>query len=452
MLRFNCRLNIGKGVSLKISIAVILFLAMLLTFLVYPFIATADGLTRVAIASGLPFSNFTVLPPLQSFLIKSSIRAVGGVGLYTLVQVVLFYISVLAVYKCLLRAAPSVFIFIALPTILIPIFFVFPAILTDSSLVFTCLALIGFMIIHIGESNANKYFCFFIFTGLLCVLFGIRLNSIVVAPVIVVLVFLYANSFKWYSVVSVCLSAVFVLIINSDFRSSARPEALGMAWEIISVVKDNKNDKFLGSALDFCGSTEQAVSRYNDRFLNSIFWDASPPLPVQCITSVAGSAQVKNFYFSMISKYPLEWIRVKASFWGRVYGLSAPLENIRRGVHGVDDRTKAWGGRESPHQLMIRESFFNSADFLGALVYRPVVSLVLSLLSVVMVFYFSKESFGRFFCIFSLSNFYYAGFMISAQSMEFRYFAPTFYLNFIIFVSLVLLLIVRFLRRGVLYV
>lgn len=452
MLRFNYFLNLSRSAALNISITVILFLAMLLTFWVYPFIATADGLARVSIASGLQLGSFTVLPPMQSYLIKASITAVGGVGLYTFTQVALFYVSVLAVYKTLLRDMHAIYIFAALLTILVPVFFVFPAILTDSSLVFSCLALIGVMIVKVGESNANKLFCFFAFTGLLCVLFGVRLNSIVVAPVIVLLVFLYANSFRWYSVVSVCVSVLFVFIVNSDFRSNARPEALGMAWEIVSVAKSNKNDKFLSSSLDFCGSTEQAVGRYSDRFLNSIFWDASPPLPVQCITSVAGSIQVKDFYLSMIYKYPLEWARVKTSFWGRVYGVSAPLENIRRGVHGVDDRTKAWGGRESPHQLIVRESFFNSADFLGALVYRPVVGLVLSLLSVIMVFYFSKEAFGRFFCVFSLSNFYYAGFMISAQSMEFRYFAPTFYLNFILFISMVVLLVVKFLRRGVLYV
>ena len=434
MINSQWPLRFLRCMDLRLSIALCLILAVISTLSIYPFIATADGLARIASAVSSE-EGFTVLPPMQSYFMKASIWLVGGVGLYTLLQVFTFYAATVIAYKALLKdLPPAVSFFASILTILTPLFLVFPTILTDSAIVFTCIAVIGAMISSIEPMKINKTACFVVLTFTLCVLFGMRLNAIAVAPVVIVLVYFFARSFKWHALAAVIFSTGLITHINSDLRDSSRPEALGMAWEIVAVAKNNPNDEWLKHSLDFCGSTEGAIEKYSDRYLNAIFWDGAPPLPVTCITSVVSSSMVKAVYFSMIKSRPLDWAAVKLSIWGRVYGLTAPLENIRRGIHDVDAKTIEWGGRNTTQQASMREYFFNGADTLGALAYRPFVSVLLSMLC--FVFIFDKKVFPRFFCAWAMANAYYAGFLISAQSMEFRYFAPTFYVNFIIIVSL----------------
>lgn len=417
-----------------------MLLSVVMTLSIYPFIATADALARINFASGS--GGFTVLPPLQSYLMHLSIKIVGGIGLYTFFQIFLFYTAIAITYRNLLNDFPSPLVFfVSLLTITLPIFLVFPAILTDSSLVFSCIAFISAMISSIEPLKLNKNTCFFAFTILLCILFGMRLNSIILAPAIIVLVFLYAKTFKWHALLGIVISTAFVFTINNDLRNNSKPEALGMAWEIVAIAKKEKTDDWLNHSLDFCGSTQTAIERYSDRYLNSVFWDAGPPLPVWCITSIEGSAKVKEAYFSIIKSRPLDWAVMKLSFWARVYGLTAPLENIRRGVHDVDEKTMEWGGRVHSQQTTMRENFFNSADQLGGIVYKPYLSVTLSLILLILIS--DKKIFSRFFCLWALSNAYYAGFLISAQSMEFRYFAPTFYINLMIIVSLLIFAIAK---------
>lgn len=444
MINSKGPLRILRCLDLRLSLALCLILAVISTLSIYPFIATADGLARIAsaVSSG---GGFTVLPPMQSYFMKASIWLVGGLGLYTLFQVFSFYAATATTYKFLLNDfPPATAFFSSILTITTPMFFVFPAIITDSALVFTCIALIGVMISAIEPMKLNKISSFFALTILLCILFGMRLNSIAVAPVIVILILLFAKSFKWHAIAAIIISTAFVFYINSDLRKNSRPEALGMAWEIVAIAKSQPGEERLKHSLDFCGSTEGAIEKYNERYLNAVFWDGAPPLPVTCITSVEGSAKVKAVYFSIIKSQPLDWALMKLSFWARVYGMTAPLESIKRGIHDVDEKTIEWGGRNTTQQASMREYFFNGAESLGSLVYRPFVSVLLSMLC--LVFIFDKKIFPRFFCIWAIANAYYAGFLISAQSMEFRYFAPTFYVNCIIIVSLIAYSVARLYR------
>lgn len=331
-----------RQISLCWAVLLIILLALIVTFFIYPFIATADGIARINIAIGN--KDFSLLPPLQSQLFKYSIDITGGMGLYTVIQVIVFYLSVLLGYVLLLKSMSFNLIFaLALTTICIPIFLVFPTILTDSALVFSCLVFVEYLIMKVSASE-SVVLNFLIYIGVLFFLFGMRFNAIIVAPVILILIYFYAPTFKILGITGMLISICFVWLLNDMVRQKSRPEALSLAWEIIGVAHEVDDDDKLRKILNFCGDTDVAISRYHTKFLNPIFWDQNPPLPVNCIVSIEGSQKVKIAYFNVLREYPFQWIKVKLDFWLGTYGISQPLENIRRGFHSVDDFTIRWGG------------------------------------------------------------------------------------------------------------
>lgn len=410
-------------------------LAIYVESAIHPFIATADGLKRIDQATGTTASAFTVLPPLQSLLLQGSVSATGGLGLYTLIQIAAFYLATLVSYASLLSLAPrAALVLISIGTVLLPVFLVFPGILTDSAFVFCCMACIPTLILHAQKStSAVKPGHLALLTLLLTLLFGMRLNSVIAAPAIILMAFIYAKNFWRQALVAVAISLLLVGAVNRDFRQQARPEALGMAWEIVGTASlTHQADPSMASILDFCGDTQAAIGRFNTRYLNAIFWDSKPPLPVSCIASPKGNSEVISAYIQTITAHPMAWLTIKAKMWAGVYGLSKPLEGIRRGIHDVDEPTVHWGGQHSESQQAMRQLFFTTADGLGPLLYRPAFNTALACLATGLVFVWFKAAFPAFIALLVIGNSYYLGFLISAQSMEFRYFAPTFYINIMI--------------------
>jgi hypothetical protein len=172
--------------------------------------------------------------------------------------------------------------------------------------------------------------------------FGFRFNAVIVAPVMLCVIFLYHKQ-KLYIPLSIILaSIVFTSLINKDVRKDYKPEALGMAWELVSLARNNPNEEFIHK-LDFCGDTKAALTRFNPMALNSIFWDANPPLPVECIVSDEGSEKVKQSYSLAWKNNFSEIFKVKLGMWSNIFGISQPLMQIEHGINSVEKNAIEWG-------------------------------------------------------------------------------------------------------------
>lgn len=120
----------------------------------------------------------------------------------------------------------------------------------------------------------------------------------------------------------------------------------------------------------------------------------------------------------------------KLSFVSRTLGMSSPLITSARGIHGVDERTLSYGARPTPVQWSDRENFVRFTDSIGILTMRPwsMVSIFGALLLLGGMF---KLDLSRFIPVFLVGIFYYLSFCVNTQAMEFRYYAPSFFLFFI---------------------
>lgn len=149
-----------KTNSILFLVAISFVLVAFVTITIYPFIATADGIKRIMIATG-DAGVFNVLPPLQLILLGLSIDLTGGVGFYTFIQVLVLYLSVVVLYCVLLQKINFSYLFFAIVvTLAYPVTLIFPAILTDSALVFSCISIISFLIFKLPSIEIKFGFKF----------------------------------------------------------------------------------------------------------------------------------------------------------------------------------------------------------------------------------------------------------------------------------------------------
>lgn len=413
----------------------LLFLSVFLSKKSYPFIGTADGFKRLWIAAHSEIeSTFSVLPPLQSYIFRAFLFMTGDIWFYTILQSFLFYlctyISIKFIFRNSLTAISSLILLISFP-----VFSIFPLILTDSSIIYAFIAIFPALVCFCNNNiGAKKYLGYAILFFVTTAIFGFRFNAVIVAPVMLCVIFLYHKQ-KLYIPLSIILaSIVFTSLINKDVRKDYKPEALGMAWELVSLARNNPNEEFIHK-LDFCGDTKAALTRFNPMALNSIFWDANPPLPVECIVSNEGSEKVKQSYSLAWKNNFSEIFKVKLGMWSNIFGISQPLMQIEHGINSVEKNAIEWGAKDNEDNTQIRYYFSKAGNETRNITLRPVVSFVLLGMSILLILFFNKKAFIPTVIMSSFSLFYYCGFMISAQSMEFRYFAPSFFINCLITVS-----------------
>ena len=144
----------------------------------------------------------------------------------------------------------------------------------------------------------------------------------------------------------------------------------------------------------------------------------------------------------MKQSYSLAWknnfseiFKVKLGMWSNIFGISQPLMQIEHGINSVEKNAIEWGAKDNEDNTQIRYYFSKAGNETRNITLRPVVSFVLLGMSILLILFFNKKAFIPTVIMSSFSLFYYCGFMISAQSMEFRYFAPSFFINCLITVS-----------------
>ena len=418
-----------------------LCLSVFLVCCISPFIGLADGFSRWNLAmeickSGKISSN-TLLSPILPYFKAITYKMTGGFILFTILQVFLFYISV-GMYSFLLLKEKVVSVFKAkIPlwfissflAIFFPTCFIFPALLTDSSAIFSFIGIWIFVHTQL-KKTVLRYICEFILLTL-CAM--IRINSLVLFVFLMLYFFLRKQKIHSLLILlSITTSLIFPrFLLLKTYNAST----LGMIWELTRYLRQNKDDE-LFSELKSIGNIEVALERYNDDYLNNLIWDNSPPFPAYD-TAGKNANKITKLYAKTFFSNPISFSRNKCHFIKRSLGIGKKtLISSARGIHGVDSVTKQFGALPSDKQQAIRNLFIKFTDSIGLISLRPYLLIFIAVALSYCAFVLFGESI--YLKLSTVAVGYYSSFLINTQAHEFRYYAPTFFILLIISISALL--------------
>lgn len=433
--------------------------AIFLTYLTYPFLTTADGILRWRLATQLlaneRLREVYLLPPLGSLLMAGIYRLSGSYALYTLLQSFVMLMSGcwLILVLCPKQLSPLVYsvpiaLFIALPTVS-----VFSVILTDSSLTFAGMAILLCLLLPTDECQGWRPSLRFKAMSLLpvfVILFGMRHNSLTVLPVVCFLLWRYSASLKWrlsaFSMLALSILLV-KFVVPAEYSQPRAPAALGMAWDLVGLLVDT-NDPVLEESLSRLGDTSQMRQRFYSRHSNELIWDAGAPLPARRISQLRISSKIKTIYLETIYRMPFQLMRYKIRQWGLTLGVTQPLLEAARGIHESERTQVPFGARVNNRDNVILNSFTDTTQSLGFMALRPAIGFLISGLVVGMLWLSKSVYLERFAVVYVMSLTYYGAFLIQTQAMEFRYYAPSFFLTLILILAGILQVLTPLLRRD----
>lgn len=425
-----------------LSVIISFLLSIFITFSIYPFIFTADGggrlSTALAIYNHQEISK-TLLTHTQTIFMYLCYSLTNNFATYTFIQSFLMIFSLSMLIRSLLikyqyqnKFFHYAWFIVSILFISFPVTLVFSAILTDSSGVIIGLSLV--LSLLFSEIKLSKFSYFFYFISIIfsfILLFGYRMNSLLLIPIVfcIIVVFRKINRPRRYvETVAFIVSLVFVFSIvpNITKQDKNHPESLGFAWDLIGIAKEN-NGKY-DHILDFVGDTKEAIKRYDPRYLNSIFWDANPPFPALKIASPEFNKRIRNLYIKTAITEPTNFLKHKLKSALLVSGIKEPLLNIRRGIHYVDENTIKFGAVNTTQNMKVRETFFNWTERFTLFTQHPYIIFLFSTFMLFVIFKLNRENFQIWIFLYLCSVIYYFGFFLNTQAMEFRYFAPTFFM------------------------
>lgn len=431
--------------SKVIYVILCLILAIIITFRIYPFIGLADGFSRWKLAleiyeKGHIVSN-TLLSPILPYFQAITYALTNSYGLYTLVQCMFFYISIgILVKYCIgektlkIRSIEiPIWIIISSVILCIPTVTIFPALLTDSAPVFVLLILIFW----INNKSINKWIkiVFEMILIFLCV--GIRINSLTVFG-FVILLYMYIlitkkkMKYLWTSIIIFigCISGIIIpkVLMPNTYNAST----LAMVWEMTGMVA-NSDDKEIKKELGEYGDVEEAIRRYGAPYLNDIVWDRKPPF---YSFDIAGkySEAITKLYIKTAIKKPTAFWKNKISVINCSLGISNKLITSARGIHSVDNLTKSYGAIDNEVQRKTRTLFSEFTDAIGIISLRPIVLIGVCIILISILFLKKEDYANRYLKLLGIAVAYYSGFLINTQAYEYRYYAPSFYIMFVILI------------------
>ncbi len=287
----------------------------------------------------------------------------------------------------------------------------------------------------------HKWVYFILCFGLYFVMLGFRQNAFTVLPVFAIVLWRICHRTKdwllgYLHTIAVVLSFVVILslptMLNYGIRNGTGSMSTGFLWETVTMLeKLDENPEYQGM-LDYLGEEGITDLAIQANHADSIY-GYHTYIPNTVVGSGDNAAQIRSDYFTLMFTEPLVYWDVKMDFWARTLGMSQPL-SAGEYDYNRDDRMAEFGfsdteRREDFHQSYV--SFMESAEMLRT----PWIMFLLAL-GVLMGARYMKaippETFSRLRIVYGVSVFYYASFLITTQSHEFRYF----------FIPLVLLYIV----------
>lgn len=422
-------------------------MGLLCTIITWPGIFYSDSYGRWQMARDLTKLNFATqddwlsVPP-QLFMAAVYWLFGGSYAAYTFLQATAyFFAAFFAIYSFVPRGRGiAIALFAACP-----VFYGFSVYLEMSVGCLTALLWLLWLVLCFEHKDIKswKFYKTVLYFLLCCflyfVLLGFRQNAITVLPVLFFAVFLLCKKFKSPRALAVHTLAVLLCVLsisaipkvlNFAYQSKGASGSVGFLWETVSMLQQLQEKPEYANYLDEFGqegTTQKAVLANN---YNSIY-GYHDYIPNTVVSQGDNAAKITKKYFNLIVAEPKVFIATKARFMAYTLGLSQPLM-VGEYEYNRNQRMDEFGYKDT----VWRQGFYKSYQaFLGyfSVLRRPFVVFLAALA----VFLPAKKRMlplqrQRILAIYLAAAFYYAAFLLSTQSQEFRYFFVPFALLFIV--------------------
>ena len=256
---------------------------------------------------------------------------------------------------------------------------------------------------------------------------GYRLNAITTLPVFGMLIYLSYRKHKKKLIgiqlcmlITGCICVILFPKILNIHESSAI--AVGMTWEILTTIEDLPEDEQeqFGNYLDYIsgdGSTKRALALNRERSVNGWLW-TEEGFPISSVSE--NSNRIIDDYFKLIITKPKAYWKTKLHFVEQTMGIGLPLENLEYS-YNVNEEMSNYNFSDTKS----RKNFVDMTnDFLNRweIVRKPILGFIFGIIMLGILFFIEHKVFVTASLFYLLALFYYAAFLITNQSFEFRYY------------------------------
>lgn len=416
--------------------AAALALGTVFTLISWPGIFYADSYGRWFLARELSRFNFAVqddwlsVPP-QLFM-AVLYKLTNSYGSFTLVQSVFFFFTAFcAVDFFCPRGGPAAGMIFAL----CPVFYGFSVYL-EMSVICVC-ALLWLMMLLLGGAHQNVkdwktsrkilYFviCFLLYFTML----GFRQNAFTVLPVAAFLLIALCRkvksrlpAFLHAGALVLSLAVIFALpsVLNFGIRNGSGSASTGFLWETVSMLEYLQDDEEYKTMLDYLGEEGTTQKAVQDNNYTSIYGYHSH-IPNVTIGQGGNAAQIRKDYFGLMFKEPAVYWKVKGEFMARTMGITQPLA-LTEYDYDRDGRMAEFGMQDTPRRQQFHQSYISFMQSVPVLRRPWAIFALAAALLILAGRALGKTARGRLWALYAAAGFFYASFLVTTQSQEFRYF------------------------------
>lgn len=419
----------------KFSLYFSLFYALLLTLSFYPGILYTDSVPRWNLSiefynnGFLNFSNFPSHHPVIPSIIQSFFYGITKeVGLFIFLQV--FSFSYL-VFKIIEKVTISQYKNLIITIILIlPINYIYALFHSFD----TIYAILNLLLILIFFRIYDKY-SIFNYIALLITIFllvSIRLNAILLSPIIALLfLYFYYRIFKVLNV-KIILMSIFILVVaylpfyitSSLNMKTSNSWVIGFAWEYANLGTKSNDNKHIEFMTSLGANTENIKNKicYNGIWCGNELQE----FIVKVALNDELSKKVLENYFYILKNEPKLFITEKLKYISSVMGISKPLQNAEIGrwrEYAIAESHKKLGFITSENKEKIIDNYFTFSKN-NTIIFEPYKIFILGLFFLLYILFSIKKYFIPLTFGFLISWLYYSTFFITSQNHELRYFFP----------------------------
>lgn len=417
------------------------------TLVFYPGLMTVDSvsqwLTAKSLLAGEKGGTFWFGSTI-SLLMAMSFTVFREYGFFTFIQLFLYYLSCILLIQRFFETKFLIVItclFILIPTIWNQAVLVGRDTWTATAINFALLSL--FWLSEIPPTRWRTSMPFVVTLLVSCTLMiGLRPNSLTVFPVLILLSWKLLPTLKWkLFCICCCLFSIFCsqwltnITLAVYQKEKVDVAAASVIWEHIGILKQLDDPQITAKYnVDFVGNTQLAIEKFDCLSHNSlIFFD--PPLSQKKII-MEESKRVKSAFVSLVSAYPIDFLRNKLCIYKTLLGLDnqVPLYIVGTGypIYDNDETTKLV---KSTHRLVYQPKIPNWGDYFVQKMavafsspfpfFTPWTIILLGCLVWSLVLFF-QISCWLFSSLMLAALSYYGGYFLLTPGLHFRYFFPSY--------------------------
>ncbi|NMZ01722.1 hypothetical protein HBO04_16495 [Pseudomonas proteolytica] len=421
--------------SKKFGVYFSLAYAAILVFSFYPGFLYSDSVNRWNLAieyynNGIEnFPNYSSHHPVLPSIIQSYFYGLTKeVGFFIFIQAFMFSYSVFLLASEI--STRKYVNFLTVIFLLAPINFVYSIFHSFDSLY----AVINIFLMYFLIRLYKKYSLigFFYIAVSIFLLVSVRLNSVLLAPLIV---FFYCyicfhrkerrrNYFLGGATIIVFACAPFFITSSLNMKAS-NSWVLGFAWEYANLATKSKNSEHS----DFISSLGGSPEEIRNNICYHGIWCGSERAQFDVAGSNELSVRTFKAYLKIAITEPKLFVVEKSKYIASLMGVGESLSNAEIGKWRTGDwaeQFKQFGFYTSENKEKLVDEYFFFSDIVS-FIFQPYKLLIIGVIVLTLLGTMNRTAFYFVSGGFSLSWFYYFTFFITSQNHEFRYFYPVFF-------------------------